>query len=308
MTAIVLYPNEEGRMQSKFEDFWVRVDDYQKLVLSRHTVFMAQVANLEAAFLDRVFGDKLVSIRSIAVSCCCSVASFALAILLLEAADASNRQLSISWLVGTLTVVALFILYVLLPYQCGIRDAILFSSLPIILGWIVLSNPVWLFEENVVTFLTFVVAGFCCDVIFIAATRRLLRLAGEMTRSIRIVGLLILNLALAVALVFPILLPFVLRSGYDVVFTSRWFDMISMAVGLSNLFESLLALLFVVLAALLLVHRALWPLLNRTLFRMQDVGTTGRRAILMTVGLSLMGLSGWKVPGLFNELVRTLGK
>jgi hypothetical protein len=75
LTGIALYPNEEGKIQSKFEDFWVKADDYQRLALSRHAAFMTQVAKLESAFLDRVFGPKLFSVQSIIVSCWSSVVS-----------------------------------------------------------------------------------------------------------------------------------------------------------------------------------------------------------------------------------------
>src|SRR5580692_537014 len=76
LTAIVLYPDEEGKIQSKFEDFWVRVDDIQNVALSRHAVFMTQVAKLESRFLDSAFGEKLVSMQAFAVSCCCTMIIF----------------------------------------------------------------------------------------------------------------------------------------------------------------------------------------------------------------------------------------
>jgi len=41
---------------------------------------------------------------------------------------------------------------------------------------------------------------------------------------------------------------------------------------------------------------------------MQDIGTKGRRAILMTVGLALVAWSGVRIPGLANELIKALGK
>jgi len=37
------------------EDFWIKVDDYRQLALSRHAAFMQQVARLETYCLDRVF-------------------------------------------------------------------------------------------------------------------------------------------------------------------------------------------------------------------------------------------------------------
>jgi hypothetical protein len=60
---------------------------------------------------------------------------------------------------------------------------------------------------------------------------------------------------------------------------------------------------------LLLIHRLLWPLLTRTLFRRADIGTKGRQAILTAVGLALFGASvfGGRFPDLLKDLVKIFG-
>jgi hypothetical protein len=84
LSAIVLYPNEEVKIQSKFEDFWIRVDDFQNLALTRHAAFMTGIAKLETRFLDRVFGNRLISIRALGVSFCFSLGTIALTAMLLS--------------------------------------------------------------------------------------------------------------------------------------------------------------------------------------------------------------------------------
>lgn len=54
-TAVLLYPDQEGKIQSKLEDFWIRIDDYQKLALSKHAAFMTGVSQLESRLLDHIF-------------------------------------------------------------------------------------------------------------------------------------------------------------------------------------------------------------------------------------------------------------
>jgi hypothetical protein len=159
-----------------------------------------------------------------------------------------------------------------------------------------------------VTYLALFVGGYGCDVIFIAVTRRLVRWVGEMTRVLAIVSVLTINILLAVAMVAPVS-AWQLPSVSRLFFTRWWFAVeASMAIWSSNLFDSLFAFVFFVLAAVLLAHRALWPLLTRTLFKMQDIGTKGRRGILMLVGFSLLGLSGAKVPELLKQLAKIIGK
>jgi hypothetical protein len=40
LTAIGLYPNEEGKIQSDFEEFWIKLDDYKNSEVTRNAMFM----------------------------------------------------------------------------------------------------------------------------------------------------------------------------------------------------------------------------------------------------------------------------
>jgi hypothetical protein len=80
-TATALYPDEEGKLRSKFEDIWVRADDFENRAVSRHTTFVTQLAQLQARMLDKVFGTNLLSGKALSVSFCLSIASVSLAAL-----------------------------------------------------------------------------------------------------------------------------------------------------------------------------------------------------------------------------------
>jgi hypothetical protein len=45
-TALFLYPDEQGQIQNKLEEWWVRLTDLQRLSLTRHGVFLSQVGRL----------------------------------------------------------------------------------------------------------------------------------------------------------------------------------------------------------------------------------------------------------------------
>ena len=314
LTGIALYPNEEGKIQSKFEDFWVKADDYQRLALSRHVRFMTQVAKMESAFFDQVFGPKLFSAQSIVISCCSSAISFVLAgSVLLRSLTHVSVVFPNLLLVGLLISLSLAsVAYIFLPNHRRAQSFYRWLAAAILIfagEWYVRLTPKTGLESWAVTYAALFVGGFCCDTIFIAATRRLLRWVGEMTRSFPIVGVLTFNLLLAVLLVAPVFVW--QRSSILSSLTSPWQWLVVSAfstVGMSNLFDFIFASLFVALAAVLLVHRALWPLLTRTLFRMQDIGANGRRTILALIGFTLMGVSGAKIPELLKELVKILGK
>jgi hypothetical protein len=303
LTAIVLYPNEEGQIQSKFEDFWIKVDDYQQLALSRHAAFMQHVARLETQFLDRFFGHKLFSIKSIVMSVCCSFVSMITAIFyfgVTSRPDIARSDIAMFIVVGTIsTSSACACLF--LRKSSSIIAA---GALPLGILFILLIGLGG--SDRLQAGFVFA-AGFVCDIIFVVVSRRLLQLAGIMTKTGNVVLVVFLNLLLATALVAPSL-------SIKNATLARFFQQgLSFAglhllniISMTNIFDAALALLFVFLALLLVIHRAIWPLLNRTLFRMTDIGTKGRRAILVGAGLGLLGIAGLGTPQWLSEFLKHL--
>lgn len=303
LTAIVLYPSEEGTVQSKFEDFWIRVDDYQQRALSRHTAFMAEVAQLETRLLDRVFGHKLFSFQSVGVSACLSLAAVFVGLCVLFGTNFGVELLEyiLAFIVGPLAVALAFMLVtnplvrvILFVLALGFWWGLWFYGLE--LRGTNLGD--WMSESKDTSII--LVGGFLCDVAFIAATRRLIRMAGQMTRFFNVAGAITLTIVLALSLVSPIFIWATRES-------SNLLDY-ALLIAFSNMVDALLASFFVLLALLFLIHRALWPVLTRSIFRVQDIGTKGRRGILVTVGFALLGWSGIRFPELVRELLKALGK
>jgi len=321
LTAIVLYPNEEGKIQSKFEDFWIRIDDYQQLALSKHAAFMTQVAKLETRFLDRVFGDKLFSIRAVALSLACSITSLAV-VGLLQRHEAFGRKtydfFNLRQSFGLLCLGIYGLGVMSLPRRRRILLMVALFLALAVPGWILIigstpsgrtiQSPIQFRVESyfVYSLILSVLGGlgFVCDVFFIAITRKVLRKVSETSRSSTIVVLVLLNVLLAALLVGPYFID-----RLNLIPANRVHLQWSPLVALTNMFDAALALLFALLAALLLIHRAVWPLLTRTLFRMQDIGTKGRRAILTSIGVALLGtsVSGGKFPELLKDLIKSFG-
>jgi len=339
LTAIVLYPGEEGKIQSKLEDFWIRVDDLKHAALSRHTTFMIEVSKLETKLLDTFFGKDVVSGQLICVSFACSGLSVLLvgywgAWRSLPLRSGHSRWSTLLY-IGIFWIVSICLLLRVLntpktrglfsDAQGRIRDILSESAggyLFIVraFGFLVISMVVIMWaveiqslvlnrfvhnEETLRDFLIVYVAGVGClfDLLFVMTIRALLANTIAMISSPKIMLTLLSTLALACAMCSPFILatitPKPLRDTADV--------MLYM-VGTSNLFDVALALLFGLLVSILLMHSAVWPLLTRTLFRMQDIGTKGRRGILVTVGLALLGWSGAHFPELVKDLVKALGK
>jgi hypothetical protein len=319
LTASLAYPGEEGQMQTIFEDLWTKIDDRQKAALSLHTGFMQQVAKLLSRGFDLLFGQSLFSVRCLGVSISYSIASTPLALILFtlfappfdKQISFSSEDLSVLTIFGCISIGYLFIgtIPVLFPNFRFIKTWLLFILASACVLWVLgFARPALSLSQMLTNLasegLLAIGAGFGSDVLFIAATRKYLRWAGEMKQSYKIVSLVFLDCIFGVGLVIG---PFIWALGTDLGEMSRAFlagvaggssapepffhpaDVV-MYISASNAIDFLVASVFVLLAVLLLVHRVLWPLLNRSIFRFQEVGIKGRRAILVSVGLLLLGV------------------
>ena len=70
--AFLLYEDEEGRIRSRAEDWWIRVDDAQKTALSRQAAFILVTAQLGTRAINSIYGTRLLSARALCTSVCLS--------------------------------------------------------------------------------------------------------------------------------------------------------------------------------------------------------------------------------------------
>lgn len=307
LTAIVLYPNEEGRIQSKFEDFWIIMDDFKNLALSKHIAFLTRIAELETRILDRIFGSKLFSPQTVGVSLAVSLMAFAVYGMydnVTNGVEGDSDYIFVA--IYFFLALSLGIACIRIRRQRVVRIVVAVVLLILLLApLLVLMDPQSNSEEvwtDAFMIYGVMLIGFICDILFAVATRQLVRFLQHFRQTFGIIFILLLNLFLAILLVCPL---YIFRN-LDVSYGNPTASVLYFA-ALSNAPDMLLALVFEILAVTLLVHRLLWPLLTRTLFKMADIGTKGRRAILTAVGFALLaaGLSG-RVPELVQKLVETL--
>jgi len=329
LTAILLYPNEEGTIQSTLEDVWLRADDYQKLALTHHAAFMTGIAKLETQFFNRMFGQKLFSVQALGMSFCLSFTPLMILASLGAYLDGAHFA---SWTPQT----AGRVLYCLgLLFCCLAAGAVslrwrnnstrLLRGLLIVLSFTALllgafakseagsADPSDFPEKATVALFIVILSSYGCDIAFISATRSLLRWAGEMTSSLKVLVAILMNFCLALVFIASgVAISFLIAHSRNQQFdadcnsATLFTSCAGQMVSVGNLFDVLLALLFVGLAAILLVHRALWPLLCRTLFRVQAIGTRGRRSILVAAGFALVSWSGLSVPAWIKSVAKVL--
>jgi hypothetical protein len=296
VTAGLLYPKEDGTIQSKLEDFWIRVDDFQNLALTRHAAFMTQIAKLETSILDRIFGHSLLSYRAFFASWWCSLISIWLITVPFVYHTIRFKRALIIYFIFTFVVSIMFIKHSK-KYPRYAEDEGGYEVALVMLTTLSVFMPV-----TGLSSIGAILGSLFCDVFFIAVTRALLRWVGTMKSSLKVLFAVAANIALGLLLVSPVFWGYG-RPLKEMVGSNIF------TVGASNVLDALLAWFFVVLAATLVLHRLLWPLLTRTLFRLQETGTKGRRGILIAVGCSLLGTSvfGGEFPKLWEKILEKFG-
>src|SRR6266700_6033802 len=75
LLTLFLREDEEGRIQNRLEELWIRIDDAQSAALSRQAAFVAEIARVVTRILDRIFGERLFSAHAASVSAFYGLAS-----------------------------------------------------------------------------------------------------------------------------------------------------------------------------------------------------------------------------------------
>ncbi|MFZ0748272.1 MAG: hypothetical protein WAM70_02850, partial [Pyrinomonadaceae bacterium] len=113
-----------------------------------------------------------------------------------------------------------------------------------------------------------------------------------------------LGICLAIFIFFVGPLLYERQSSLDDIYDDEYLFIIWVAVT-SNLFIALTAIMFLMLAFGLLVHRIFWPTLNRSIYALQNLPVAKRNSLLWTVGTTLIACAfGWSAwPRLITNLL-----
>jgi hypothetical protein len=296
--AWLVYPDENGQIQSKLEDWWVSLQDAQRAVFSRMTIFVHGISILATNAFNRVFGKRLVSLQAIAVSAWLSLSSVGLAVGLL------NEKAFPLWLDLTpmatqkpmtnafLQFVICFGLALICQISFWLRLVLFIYLLYTILKAAFFVAVVFLnsFLPDIPTalFLSPLTVGVIANCLFVLAMRQLLRWCQRIENTVASVSVLTGTFLAGVLL---LVVPWILAG-------SEYFNfgidtrLVLLAGAISNLFDAVLSIGLFGLVLLLVLTRFLWPVANRALYAVSDAGV--RKAILVGLGSVLTTVAAGK--------------
>jgi hypothetical protein len=314
LMSTLLYPTEEGLIQNKLEEWWIALDDAEPRAVGKHTAFMAGVANITTRLFDRLFGDNLLSAKSVAVSACFSLAS--LGFVCSPGLTIFEGQYPDLIQPLYVPVIVLLVVVGMLPAALGPRLSER-RSLAGVLGLCFLSllcmhSVDWFDAHRRVgrEFLynaVFLLVTIGSDAIFITATRWLLRKVSSFRSVLKILGTMVANILLAGLLVLlpafvawreirgrvgPPDEPGVRNLIVWYTWDSNAREIFLTTLAGSNALDALVASTFFILLLLLLIHRSVWPAVKRPTYALASRGIIQRRGFFFILGLILVGAGG----------------
>jgi len=295
-----LYEDEQGRLQNKLEEWWVKVSDRQSTAVSRYAAFMQEIAKLATSAFDHLLGKKVFSLRAIRVSIMFSAGSYCLFMFF----DGLIKQHA----VNLIFVIVAGVFFAFGSFTPTIRKPVRFFLSALILVFLItlgLGLAVTLGEGTYLSLL----GGGACDFAFIALTRQTLSWCEHMERFSAAVFVILLNCAVAVIFLFgPALLfyvPWYDTSGPGAYERAMWLNQVAVFAAV-NTVDALAASLFVFLALLAIMHRVFWPILSRAVYAVQGAGIARRRSLMASLGVVFLTHAGVSLPETIKKIVVTL--
>ena len=295
--AVFMYEDEEGKWQNRIEKLWVDINDREKQAGTKASAFFSKVAAITTKVFNSIFGPRLLSARFVGTSICWSLATMLLfALLALQAKrllgrlDLSPTDLASFWHAELVVLITglLFSFLAILPSLWHSRWAVALSLLPVIFFFfgfllVLLVRTHSLKPENWGLILGLALS-LLSDVLLVGLVRFTVRWVSAKASVSRTALAILIQLSIVY---FLVLVPFAIPVGFPDFSQSVGLMALLMMGGL-NIFTALASLTFVLslllLLPLLLLHRALWPVLGRIIYPLDRHQIIRNRKITVPLG------------------------
>ncbi len=322
-SALFLYKEEEGGLENRIEQWWQKIRDLHAHAISRETAFLKVVSRITSKGFDKLFGQRLFGPKAVAASMCYSQAAIFLVITIMYlSAGKYSPQKEIPRTAG----LCLFFLFIgsLSPFIHRQSQKLLWLST------VLIATFVWpfLFRGVVGAFLlgrwtqistltaVILIFAVACDFLFICLTRVMLARAAQSNSFIKIATLAIGNACLAVVL---FIVPHVGASWFDEIryhsshSSSLNGDFLGEAAGvlslvsLSNSLDALVSLSWFFIAIMMLLHRFVWPLIERPVYALfRHRVFSEQKKLVFFSGVALVGLAIPRVGQALENVVKAV--
>lgn len=291
--ATLLYPDDEKKLQNRIEDLWLLATQLRPTSETRLSSIVAAAATVVLRIIDRSFGAKLISVSAFASAIVTSSYSFYIVISAFWYGSRFMTDLSnVTWVVEITVPIALVIWY---P-KARIPTAAL------VVSWMASLIKT---EREILTLIA-ICLGAVTDIGALFVVRTLLRRFLKFKSFGAAIRLLIAHIALVAIAVAPFAgAPWLNR----VTERSPWYQLVQLAGywTSSNAFVVIAATTLITVLSLMAIHRLIWPLMERTLYRIATFGVFEHRKVLFTTGVALICASSTTFASAIGSLRKAIG-
>jgi hypothetical protein len=295
--ALLIYPDERGKIQNRLIDLWVTFSRRGEDALGQTGQLVSGASKVVNDFLDKLFGQRLLSLKVLFVSPALSVGSATVVMQVIVRNFEGQKEIRY-FMTAAVGVIIATLVYPfgkrLKPLLAAFAAACFLTSL-----WGFLNSFHGIDDPDPVKTIPLaiwvIVGGVLSDVVFVAITRKLLRWTSSVTSSpklaLGITAILLIGAVLAgpAAVVLLDIGPSMTSDGP----MSPLLNLLGEGYGLlsfTNIVPGVISVLVILVLAVALVNRLIWSFMARPVFALVDFGVLNNRKLLATVGFSLLTL------------------
>jgi hypothetical protein len=318
--SFFMYEDEQGKLQNRIENIWIAVNDKQKASADKTTALFNKVADVVRRILNRILGTKFISIQMIGVSSSASFASIlavvGLILLILHHVGYSRHVVIADPLfypaliiVGLLLLVLSFInlVFASLPSLYPSRITRILSLIPVCFFSIAMLSQGKVRSPGSQSLVLFpaLFISIISDVLLLGATRFSIRWISTSDNRFKILLAFLVQMAIVVFLVF---VPFKMSATLLTQNPNSVAAKILVSVVGLNGFTALAASAFLFALIIVVLHRAFWPLLDRTIYAVARFTVVRNRALMSSLAVIFVSYGLFISDSLWGKLADWLLK
>jgi hypothetical protein len=317
--AFFMYKDEEGKWQSRIEALWVTVNDREKQTGSRTSALFNKVAGVTTRGFNRVLGIRLFSFQSIGVSTSYALAAAFLGVALILFAiwfqltrlmhplpqKDVGAALVVSFLCLTIGLICLIL--AILPSLLPSPWTVALSLSPFLLVTLGTIQTIRLHRPagSVLALDVALVASFLSDIFLLVVIRYVVRRISEETSGFRLAVAVLIQVGVITLLVVA---PFQAAGQLLVKFGQRSDLRAILMLGVFNVFTGIASSFFLVALLVVLLHKAMWPVLGRLLHPIADRQVLRNRWVTASIGTACLIFAFPQMSGTLKAVLEWIAK
>lgn len=311
--ALFMYEDEEGRWQNRIDELWISVDDRARKVGNRTTALFNQVGRAVNLGLNRLFGEKLFSVRMVAVSTSLSIGAVMLFLLVVMPPSAKERvfggisvQLFLDLMVGACLAAVALLTLLRTPWVVPVGLIPLAVVAFYIYSDLVLKLRSHTIPQGGIALSVALPVSIATDVLLNALVRSTVRKIATSPRIFRIMVLMLILLLFGVAVSFGPLAVVVAMKLASVAASIRYVVLSLYFTSVFNVPSALPPLAMAVALLFVVLHRAFWPVAARLVYPLARYRVIHNPKLLIAFGTGCVLIGLDLVPHSLKNLLQMI--